>query len=240
MPPDNDRIDEVVLALLYLTLHDANRAWKGFDWGTLNRLYEKGFIHDPRNKAKSLVLTPEGLHRSEALFQEMFVKADTNASGQLHKAQPGRRSKKVSGTGEADILVFRASLKPKVYRDLEISRGNTLYELAAAIVEAFDFDFDHCFGFYDAMEGNYADAAVQYELFADIGESQGPGVQRTSVDTAFPQVGTAMKFLFDYGDEWHFRVEVIGETAPKQNATYPRVVKKVGEAPPQYEYLEDE
>jgi len=44
MEIDHDRIDEAVLALLWLMLHDGCRAWKGFDWATMNRLYEKGFI----------------------------------------------------------------------------------------------------------------------------------------------------------------------------------------------------
>jgi len=35
------KIDETVLALLHLTLHDGSRAWKGFDWETMNRLHQK-------------------------------------------------------------------------------------------------------------------------------------------------------------------------------------------------------
>jgi hypothetical protein len=31
MALDTDRIDDAVLALLYLTLHDQDRAWKGLD-----------------------------------------------------------------------------------------------------------------------------------------------------------------------------------------------------------------
>lgn len=50
MEYDEAKIDEAVLALLYLTIHDYNRAWKGFDWDALDRLYQKGFILDPRNK----------------------------------------------------------------------------------------------------------------------------------------------------------------------------------------------
>jgi hypothetical protein len=42
MEIDTAKIDEAVLALLYLTLHDGSRAWKGFDWDTLNRLHAKG------------------------------------------------------------------------------------------------------------------------------------------------------------------------------------------------------
>jgi Domain of unknown function (DUF6429) len=69
-----DRVDAAVLALLYLTLHDGCRAWKGHDFDVMDRLFEKGFITDPKGKAKSVVLTDEGLARSEALFDAMFGK----------------------------------------------------------------------------------------------------------------------------------------------------------------------
>ena len=69
---DPDRIDDAVLALLYLGLHDGLRTWKGFDWDTLNRLHRKGLISDPVGKAKSVAFTEDGLRRSEQLFNEMF------------------------------------------------------------------------------------------------------------------------------------------------------------------------
>jgi hypothetical protein len=74
MDIDTEKIDETVLALLYLTLHDGRRAWKGFDWDTLNRLHAKGLISDPVSKAKSVVLTGEGLRTSERLFNRLFAK----------------------------------------------------------------------------------------------------------------------------------------------------------------------
>ena len=46
-------IDDSVLTLLYLTLHDRHRAWKGHDWDALNRLHTQGFIGNPVGKAKS-------------------------------------------------------------------------------------------------------------------------------------------------------------------------------------------
>jgi hypothetical protein len=73
MSIDKDKIDDAVLALLYFGLHDRYRAWKGFDWDAMNRLYEKGFISDPVGKAKSVVFTDEGLRRSEELFRKMFT-----------------------------------------------------------------------------------------------------------------------------------------------------------------------
>jgi len=61
MELDTSKIDDAVLALLYLGLHDGARAWKGFDWEAMNRLHEQGYITDPRGKAKSVVFTEEGL-----------------------------------------------------------------------------------------------------------------------------------------------------------------------------------
>ena len=74
MDLDEDKIDEAVLALLRLTLHDGQRAWKGFDWDSMDRLHRKGLIHDPVGKAKSVVLTDKGLERSHQLLQKLFGK----------------------------------------------------------------------------------------------------------------------------------------------------------------------
>src|ERR1700759_4085578 len=74
MALDTDRIDDTVLALLYLTLHEQHRAWKGFDWDTLSRLHEKGMIENPVGQAKSVEFTTDGLRRSKELFEAMFIK----------------------------------------------------------------------------------------------------------------------------------------------------------------------
>ena len=74
MEIDQEKVDEAVIALLYLTLHDNYRAWKSFDWETLNRLHKKGLITDPVNKTKSIVFTDAGLQKSEELFKQLFTK----------------------------------------------------------------------------------------------------------------------------------------------------------------------
>ena len=72
MEYDTEKVDEMVLALLFLTLHDSCRAWKGHDWAAMERLHEKGMISDPVGKAKSVVLTEEGEKRAEELFRKHF------------------------------------------------------------------------------------------------------------------------------------------------------------------------
>jgi hypothetical protein len=80
MDYDENKVDEVVLALMYLTLHDEVRAWKGFDFRVLERLHEKGFILNPKSKARSVVLTEEGLARSQELFEKRFGLRQSRAS----------------------------------------------------------------------------------------------------------------------------------------------------------------
>lgn len=74
MELDYDKIDDAVLALLTLGLHDEWRAWKGFDWDAMDRLHQQGYISTPRGKAKSVVFTEEGLKRAEMLLEKLFGK----------------------------------------------------------------------------------------------------------------------------------------------------------------------
>jgi hypothetical protein len=77
MDYDKDKVDKTALALMYLTSfndYGGVRSWKGYDWDILNRLHEKGFIDNPVGKAKSVILTEEGVMLSEELFKEYFGK----------------------------------------------------------------------------------------------------------------------------------------------------------------------
>jgi len=71
---DEDKIDEMVLALLWLGLHEKCRVWKAHDWDAMDRLHAKGYIHDPKSMAKSVVLTEEGELLSRQLFERHFTR----------------------------------------------------------------------------------------------------------------------------------------------------------------------
>ena len=76
MDYDKEKVDEMVLALMWLVTHGDKygaRAWKSFDWDTLDRLYEKGYISDPKSKAKSVAVTDEAVKLSESFFKKHFV-----------------------------------------------------------------------------------------------------------------------------------------------------------------------
>ncbi|MBD3242904.1 MAG: hypothetical protein GF331_20090 [Chitinivibrionales bacterium] len=85
MDYDVDRVDEVVLALLNLTSFKFGpgwSAWKGHDWDVLDRLHSRGFISNPRSRAKSVRLTEDGRRRSQELFQELFALGDVETQAE--------------------------------------------------------------------------------------------------------------------------------------------------------------
>lgn len=140
--------------------------------------------------------------------------------------------------------IFRINLlhDPKISREIEIPGNTSLYKLAEAITDAYNFDFDHCFGFFSKIAENwYFDSTKKYELFTDLieeGEELEPtgagSVKKTKVEEVWQNVGDKMLFLFDYGDNWQFVVELIQFGDKKSNQKYSHILKKAGKAPRQY------
>lgn len=77
MKHDIEKIDEDVLALLFLTgfrerKGEPWRTWKSHDWEVLDRLCEQGYISDPKSKARSVVFTEEGYAKAKRLFESKY------------------------------------------------------------------------------------------------------------------------------------------------------------------------
>lgn len=106
---DKDKIDEFTLALLYLVTHERHdgfgaRAWKGFDWDTLTRLHEKGYISDPVGKAKSVGMSEEGFAKAKELFEQHFAKKTTVVPMPVLTREAKRRWDQVPETVRKEIL----------------------------------------------------------------------------------------------------------------------------------------
>jgi hypothetical protein len=142
--------------------------------------------------------------------------------------------------------IIRAKLMfdKRTYRDIEIPSGESLYDLGRAVVESFDFDFDHAFGFYSSLGRNFYGSPVRYELFADMDDAddwhaaddspKAKSVQRTRIAEAFTRPKQKMQFVFDYGDEWCFELEARGMGEKVKGTRYPRVLATKGVSPEQY------
>ncbi len=75
MSCNRERASDLVLALMQLTIHEGVRTWKSCDWELMNDLFERGYISDPRSKAKSVVLTEAGMDRSRDMFEKYLTPA---------------------------------------------------------------------------------------------------------------------------------------------------------------------
>ena len=131
---------------------------------------------------------------------------------------------------------YMGNVRGRPYRVLAVPGDFTLYKFADAILTSFEFDLDHAFGFYDNLTC-WSHSTEGYELFSDDDRdplSEFPGVKKTPVSTVFTGIGKKMLFLFDCGDEWHFRVELTGVESAGAVKSRAVCVKSVGEALPQY------
>ncbi len=72
---DKEKLAQTSLAILWLGAHGdrgVTRVWKQIDWDLADLLFERGWISDPKTRAKSVLLTEEGEQLAEKLFQEFF------------------------------------------------------------------------------------------------------------------------------------------------------------------------
>jgi hypothetical protein len=74
---DVEKLAEVALALLSLssfTDHGMCRAWKGLDWDVLDLLHRRGWIANPKGKARSVVFTELGRRLAGESLAKHFQK----------------------------------------------------------------------------------------------------------------------------------------------------------------------
>lgn len=142
---------------------------------------------------------------------------------------------------ENQIYNLKVHFDQDVFRTIEIYGNYSLANLASEILEAFNFDEDHAYGFYSNIRNIYKSEEI-YELFTDIENCEdtpeAKGVKGVLISEVF-KVKKKMVFLFDYGEDWMFLVECKKISDVNRKIKYPRVAEKVGEAPEQYPQFED-
>ena len=105
---------------------------------------------------------------------------------------------------------------------------SSLYTLARTILRAFNFDFDHLFGFYDNVHWTHSEEVYAFSFEDDS------KVKKTKIKNVFNDIRKRMLFIYDYGDEWKFIVDFIQKSPRKIEKKYPLIVERKGKAPSQY------
>lgn len=70
---DNEKLEQALLAMLYIHHFDDGRVWKGYPFELMDILHSKGYIDNPANKNKSVYLTPEGLEEGRKLAEKWLL-----------------------------------------------------------------------------------------------------------------------------------------------------------------------
>lgn len=147
------------------------------------------------------------------------------------------------------VYVFAAGLVGfrGVRREIAVRSDQTLVDLHDALRVAFELHDDHLFSFWlrgefwSGSEDEYTHPwhATEPNPLAGFMSFGEPRSADTRLDGLELAVGQRIAYVFDFGDEWRVRLTV-RRVAVDDGGTYPRVLKSVGEAPPQYpEYDED-
>lgn len=72
-------LEDLALMMLYLTRFsdtpglEPRRAWKNYDWATMDRLKERAMIDVANYANKSVMLTDEGLEKAQDLLRQYKI-----------------------------------------------------------------------------------------------------------------------------------------------------------------------
>lgn len=130
-----------------------------------------------------------------------------------------------------------AGFSREVTRKIEMRETQTLDDLHEAIVYgAFGWDDPHMYSFFfDNIP--YSEApGMEYSLSTEADPISGerPKPTSTTLKGLGLREGQRFLFLFDFGDDQQFGIEVVGFGRSRSKARYPLIVGEKGRAPKQY------
>ena len=123
-----------------------------------------------------------------------------------------------------------------ISRTIQIRGGQTLEVLHNAIFSAFDREDDHMYEFQIGGKGPMDPKARRYTLHVYDDDKNPPAgdVERTTIGSLGLKVDDAFGYWFDFGDDWWHQINVVAIEETAGRGKFPKVVKRVGESPPQY------
>lgn len=150
-----------------------------------------------------------------------------------------------------EVYQFRVSIIgiPKLYRIIEVSENCTFDDLHDAIFQAFDRFDEHLYSFFITRK-DIKDIRSIYdapEIAHPMSLGDIIGFEKMKKSTAKTRIGDAdlnekdvFHYLFDFGDDWWHRIKVQNINETKSNKKYLKIIKSVGESPPQYPDYNDD
>jgi len=130
------------------------------------------------------------------------------------------------------VLVFDAELTNVrgVRARVAVGADQHLTTLHDAIQEAFGWYDDHLYSFW--LDGKFW-GDDEFEYTSPITPDEAPQTADVPLAELDLAVGVKIAYVFDFGDEWRVRL-TLREQTDADGGGYPRVLERIGTAPPQY------
>ena len=143
---DTDRLDDVVLALLWANSFEeefgGHRAWKSLPWDALDRLHARGLIGDARRRAHSVALDPAAFERGRALFEQWFA-APSRAPVPTTVKAIARTGTKATTATVHQFKITLDRVKPPVWRRIQLPSSATFWDLHCTLSDAMGWEDAH-------------------------------------------------------------------------------------------------
>jgi len=134
---------------------------------------------------------------------------------------------------------------PEISRTIQIRGDQTLEDLHDAIFDAFDRFDEHMYEFqfgkrpHDPKGKRYVLPMALGDDFYDDQKIAGD-LTRTTIDSLGLKKNQSFGYWFDFGDDWWHQIDVVAIDEQARRGKYPKVTKRVGKSPPQYEAWDED
>jgi hypothetical protein len=204
----------------------------------MKMLEKKGLIQRQPGQPRSLqILVPE--NQIPAWNKRTSARSPASAKPRLRKAATPAEAAAPANLYVLAVFLTSGPTTEKfankvIGRTIEIRGDQTLADLHDAIFQAYDRWDQHLYEFQFGKRPFDPDGP-------NFGIPDGPpgkkGVgdaRATKLDDLGLKPGRCFGYWFDFGDDWFHQVQVERMEHAIPTVTYPRVIKRVGKAPPQY------
>jgi len=233
-----DALTESVAVAVVDALRGAESCdWRELDGAAFTRVRRQGWAGpDGTPPSEHVVGAVMGdvLRRGEAygLVQRFPDPAQPRLRGHHLALSPAGRMVFGRPAAAGPVYVFDATLANVrgVGARIAVRGDQHLTAVHDAIQEAFGWLDDHLYSFW--LDGRFwGDHASEYT--SPITADEAPHTADVPVAELDLSVGARIAYVFDFGDEWRVRLS-LRAIEEGDGAQYPRVLRRTGQAPPQY------
>ncbi len=171
---------------------------------------------------------------ADEAFEDAFVPLFPKGSIDIKAISALSKQKETELGFDGNVYILKVEMDRSLWRRIRISASSTLHALHESIQEAYNFADDHLYAFFMGKK------AWQGQAYWGPHSDERPRADKTKLSSLYLEKGQSFLYLFDFGDEWLFKVKVEKVLETEMIPLKPVVIESKGPAPEQYEEWWDE